>query len=150
MELNTYRINYDTIIDDGNLPSAIRILAAKLKNNPMMTLGKFFTNLSEEELLGLRELTFDHEASAPELLLLTMMLSAAEGTSALTEEELAFHINMTSLFISTTVLHNQGMVTAHFENFSYGDDMAEHKMATPTEMGLKYAEQLKKDNENGN
>lgn len=148
--MNAYRINYDQIIEDGNLPSAIRILAAKLKNNPMMTLGKFFMNLSDEELFGLRELSLNPDASAPELLLLTMMLSAAEGTSALTEEELTFHITMTSLFISTTVLHSQGFVTAHFENFSYGDDMSDKVMATPTEMGLNYAEQLKKDNENGN
>ena len=143
MDLGIYRINYEQVIDDSSLPTAMRILAAKLKDNPMMTVGKFFENLSVEELFGLRELVFDTEQSAPELLLLTMMLSAAEGTSALTEEELSKNITATTIFISTTTLHAEGMVTAHFENFSYGDDMADLVMATPTDFGLKYAEGLK-------
>lgn len=146
MSLGVYRINYDTIIDDANVPTAIRLLAAKLKSNPMMTVGKFFANLSDDEMMGLRELTFDVEASAPELLLLTMMLSAAEGTSALDELELTNHINATNFFIATTILHRQGFCTAHFDNFSYGDDMSHHVLAEPTELGLKYAAQLKKDN----
>jgi hypothetical protein len=146
MSLGIYRINYDTIIEDANIPTAIRLLAAKLKSNPMMTVGKFFANLSDDELIGLRELTFDIEASTPELLLLTMMLSAAEGTSALDEDELANHINATNFFIATAVLHRQGFCTAYFDKFSYGDDMSHHVLAEPTELGLKYAEQLKRNN----
>lgn len=146
MSLEVYKINYDVIIEDARIPTAIRLLAAKLKNNPMMTVGKFFANLSDDELVGLRELIFDTEASAPELLLLTMMLSAAEGTSAIDGDELIKHVMCTSLFITTAGLHRQGFCTAHFDNFSYGDDMAHHILAEPTELGLKYAEQLKKDN----
>lgn len=145
MELNTYRINYDQIILDLRLPVAIRLLAAKLKSNPMMTLEKFFTSLSDHELEELRELTYDVDEAGAELLLLTMMLSAAEGTSALTEDELNSHIRATIIFISTTILHRQGLVTAHFKNFSYGAEMADLEMATPTELGLEYVKRLKDD-----
>lgn len=142
MNLNVYRINHDQIVDDVNLPSAIRLLAAKLKRNPMMPVGNFFSNLSDEELEGLRELSLEPDAAAAELLLLTMMLSAAEGTSALTEEELNSHIACTVIFISTTVLNRQGYVTAHFENFSYGSDMIDAHLATPTGLGLEYIRKL--------
>jgi hypothetical protein len=148
MSLGVYKINYDIIIEDTNTPIAIRLLAAKLKINPMMMVGKFFANLSDTELYSLRDLTFDTEASAPELLLLTMMLSAAEGTSALDDDELISHVNATNFFIATSVLHDQGFCKAHFDKFSYGDDMSHHVLAEPTELGLKYAEQLKKDNNN--
>lgn len=145
MPLEAYRINYDIVINDVNVPTAIRLLAAKLKDNPMMTVGTFFANLSDIELEELRELTLDAESASPELLLLTIMLAAAEGTSALDEDELLMHINCTILFISTAVLNREGLCTAHFDKFSYGSDMADSVLATPTELGLKYAEQLKKD-----
>ena len=143
MDLGVYRINYDTIIDDNKIPSAIRILAAKLKNNPMMTVGKFFENLSESELFGLRDLTENPDSHMPELVLLTMMLSAAEGTSAISEAELNANVMATVIFISTTVLHRQGLVTAYFDVFSYGEDMADTIMAVPTEAGLGLIDSMK-------
>ena len=143
MDLGIYKINYDQIIEDSSLPYAIRILAAKLKTQPMMTVGKFFANLNDEELDGLHQLIMDHDAAAPELLLLTMMLSAAEGTSAITEEELNSNVTATVIFISTTVLHREGLVTAYFDVFSYGEDMADMIMAEPTDAGNEYVKTLK-------
>ena len=148
MDLGVYKINYDKIIDDSSLPYAIRILAAKLKDKPMQTVGKFFANLSDDELNGLRELINDPDAAMPELVLLTMMLSAAEGTSAITEEELNGNVTATIIFISTTVLHREGLVTAYFDIFSYGEDMADMIMAEPTDAGNDYVNSLKNKGNN--
>jgi hypothetical protein len=141
--LNVYRINYEQIIEDVNIPSVIRLLAMRLMMKPMMLIGNFFANLSDTELEELRELAQDPEVTAPELLLLTMMLSAAEGTSAVTEEELQGHIAGTIIFISTAILHRNGLVTANFQNFSYGSDMEESVLAEPTGLGREYLDKLK-------
>jgi len=145
--LDVYKINYGLIIEDTNLPIAIRLLAGKLTLNPMMTVGSFFYNLTDEELESLLELTYDEEASAPELVMLSMMLASAEGTSALEEDELITHIRMTQIFINTTGLHRKGFVMADFSRFSYGSDMSDGIIAIPTQVGLDAIEQLKKGND---
>jgi len=145
MTLDAYRINYEQAMQDGNLPTTIKLLAARLLMNPHMLVGNFFANLSDTELDELRELVENVDAAAPELLLLTMMLSAAEGTTALSEEELETQMSATTIFISTAALHRKGLVTAHFESFSYGEDMIDAKIATPTELGMNYVQQLKDD-----
>lgn len=145
--MNAYRINYEQVMQDGNLPTTIKLLAARLMMNPHMLVGNFYANLSDNELDELKELTEDVDAAAAELLLLTMMLAAAEGASAMTEEELEFQMRTTVIFIATAALHRKGMVTAHFEAFSYGSDMIDSNLATPTQFGLDYIKQLKDSDE---
>jgi hypothetical protein len=147
MTLQSYRINYEQVMQDGNLPTTIKLLAARLLMNPHMLVGNFYANLSDNELEELRELIDDPDAAASELLLLTLMLSAAEGAVAISEEELESQMRATMIFISTSGLHRKGMVTAHFESFSYGEDMIDSNLATPTQMGLDYIKQLRGDNE---
>jgi hypothetical protein len=145
--LDAYRINYQQVVEDGNLPMTMKLLAARLMMNPHMLVGNFYANLSDTELDELKELTEDVDAAASELLLLTMMLAASEGASALTEEELESQMSATVIFIATTALHRNGMVTAHFESFSYGADMLDAKLATPTQMGLDYIKNLGNNDE---
>jgi hypothetical protein len=145
--LDVYKINYGLIIEDTNLPIAIRLLAGKLTLNSMMTVGSFFINLTDEELESLIELTHDQDASAPELIMLSMMLASAEGTSAVDEDELISHVRMSQIFIGTAALHRKGYVTADFSKFSYGSDMSDGIIAIPTQIGLDAIEQLKKGND---
>lgn len=129
--LEPIHINYDQIISDDTMPVGIRMLAAKLKISPIMLVGEYFQNISNDELQSLRELTVDPDESLAELLLLTVMLTSAEGTSALEEDELYDHIKTTLVFITTTVLDRFNLVEAFFDKFSYGHEMLHEVIARP-------------------
>lgn len=129
--LDPIEINYQKLITDSTLPVAIRMLAAKLNITPMMLVGEYFKNISDEELQSLRQLTVDPDESMPELLLLTIMLTSAEGTSALEDDELYDHIKTTLVFITTSVLDRFNLVEAFYDKFSYGHEMLHEVIARP-------------------
>lgn len=146
--IDPFSINYDKIIHHTGYCSATRLLAAQLRGNSMMLVSKFFKELSDNELEELRELSEQSEIDdvcLSEVMLLTLMLTSAEGTSALTEEELMGQLTVSKIFISTAYLHRQGLVTADFESFSYGSDMENSIIAIPTAMGIEFSKKLKGD-----
>jgi len=150
MNIDPLSIDHDKIINHKGYTSATRLLAAQLRGNPMMLVSKFYKELSDTELEELRELSESSnsdDVTLSEIMLLTLLLTSAEGTSALTEEELIGHMNITRIFISTAYLHRQGLVTANFDAFSYGTDMEDQVIATPTDMGKDYAKRLFDDND---
>lgn len=138
-------INYDKVIMRKEYSSATRLLAAQLRGNPMMLVSSFYKELSDNELEELRvvsEHSIEDEISASEIILLTLMLTSAEGTSALTEEELHRQMIATKIFITTAYLHRYGLATANFDSFSYGSDMENEVIALPTELGKELADKL--------
>ena len=147
--MEAYRVNHQKIINDPGLSLATRLLAAKVLTQPMMLVGNYFKELSDAEIDNYRELVeasiIDEENvgdSGDELCLITLILSSAEGTTAINDEELSDHVAFTKFFISTCALHQAGLVTAHFEKFSYGSDMSDNIIATPTEAGREFSKKM--------
>ena len=144
--IDPFTINYDKIINYTGYCSATRLLAAQLRGNSMMLVSKFFKELSDNELEELRELSEQSEIDdvcLSEIMLITLMLTSAEGTSALTEEELMGQLTTTKIFISTAFLHRQGLVTADFDSFSYGSDMEDRVIAVPTDTGIEFSKKFR-------
>ena len=147
--MDAYNVNHQKVINDPSLTLATRLLAAKVMTQPMMLVGTYFKELSDAELDNYRELATvsgldvdsSHDAGA-ELYLITLMLTSAEGTTAINIEELNNHIAFTKIFISTCALHREGLVTAYFDKFSYGSDMAHNVIAVPTEAGREFSKKM--------
>jgi len=150
-DVSIYRLNYTRIAEQPEVPSSIRALATKLQINPMMNCSEFFKPLTDMELEELRELTLDPAKPSDYAVLLTLILTAAEGTSALTDEQFNTQVVLTSIFISTASLDRKGLVVANYNNFSYGEELMGQNIATPTKRGIELLQQQRqqqRDNDN--
>lgn len=120
-----YSINYSNVAKQKGLSNVTRVLAMDLIENPYLVIGDFFKNLSDsslEELLSL--VNRDDEEAISETLLLSEMLSKAEGlTNSL--EDMSKNIEMFRVLVAGTSLHRKGLIKAYFQNMSFGSDAGE-------------------------
>jgi hypothetical protein len=108
----------------------IRLLAVEMQEKPYMSVGEWISGLdavSFNQLFELADCDEDDETMMEQLLLLTMMLSSAEGTSVngANMEELATQLSMLRQLIVFTSLEKKGLVRCYFENFTLGTDMGD-------------------------
>lgn len=127
----TYFLNYAKIATEKTLLSMTRLLASDLSVNPYMTIGDFLKNLSDGDLEQLVKIVDDGEKhkNFEDLMLISSMLSAAEGNSAETLDDYHRCMTMMITFIVCESLFRKGLIKIYRENMSFCDDMASKLVA---------------------
>lgn len=125
--LEEWTLQLDKIVKSKDHLAVTRLLAASLQQNPYMTVGTFFKTLSDWDLEKLLEMTEAISDEGPwvgveDILLLTMMLSNAEGSPSVNMDELHDKLTVFCVFVAGTSLARKGLVKAHFDNMSFNED----------------------------
>lgn len=120
-----YHVNFKHVANEKSLLASTRLLATDLTKNPYMTISDFLKNLSDgdlEELVTIIDEGEDHK-HFEDLMLISMMLAAAEGTEGNTLESATQNINAFNTFVVCESLYRKGLVKLYRENMSFGEDM---------------------------
>lgn len=123
------QMNYLAISKNADMSSVTRLLAMRLIGQQYISLGDFFRDLSArdgEELYKLVS-TFNNpdikdQKAATEMIVLTEMLSRAEGVFATSHIEVARFVSMFAALIITHSLEKKGMVIVDWDNASFGSE----------------------------
>ena len=131
-----YYINFGKVVEHTAFTAVTRLLAASLQHNPYMSVGDFFANLSNADLGVLGDLVdraygdADEEretgrqvkdnAAMEELLLISQMLSRAEGTETANMDEIAKQVEYFVNLIPLTTLERKGLIHVYYENMTLG------------------------------
>lgn len=119
-----WTINFKKVSEDNELLAITRLLARDLMVVPYMSVGDFFKKLSDKDLDTLLELVNDDDDdSEAEILLLSEMLARAEGSETDDLEQVARNMAIFKILVAGTSLHRKEMVKAHFDKYSFGEDM---------------------------
>jgi hypothetical protein len=119
-DFDSYDLNYDKILQHREFSSVVKQLVLELNINPYKTLGQFLQQLSTDDLRML--LNKVEKGDLEEVLLLSEMLSRAEGIMSENVDVVARNVNQLSMFIAAESLVRKGLVKAFYENMSFGED----------------------------
>lgn len=120
-----FHLNYANIVKEKSLLSVTRLLAGDIAKNPYMTVGDFFKNITDGDLdiLGKIIDKGDQHKNFEDIMLISMMLSAAEGCEPSQIDEYVDHFNQFAMFVACEALFRKGIVKLHRENMSFGEDL---------------------------
>lgn len=129
-EYQNATINYDMVVKSKRCLAITRLTALSLIDCPYMTLGEFFKGISDSDLQNLQDVVEDatNEEENPrveDLILLTEMLTAAEGVERNNIEDLHSRLNFFSMCVTITSLERKGLVKVNYHNMSFGSDMGD-------------------------
>lgn len=128
-------INYNKVVSpESNFSGITKMTAANIIKNPYMNLGTFFKGLTNNDVTVLNlmvEMMDTDIQSAQEIILLTEMLSRAEGTEGASVEDCTQNVNSFVTFITIVSLERKGLVRVFYENLSFGEDMAGKPIVEP-------------------
>jgi hypothetical protein len=129
-------IQYDKIASNKDLMPLTRILALKLKDQQYITMKGFFEMLSNADLAQLCDYvntvnvgSEDKHKAAYQMVLLTEMLTRAEGCVCSSHEELNRYLSKFMSLVATASLERQGLICVHWENASLGDEYDDKPLA---------------------
>lgn len=126
-----YMISYQKIVTDTNMLSSTRLLAAKLQQTTYITVKDFLQDLSNDELFDLIEaadsliLNNDNSTHCQDIVLISEMLTRAEGLASSTEDDIFQHTRALCTFVACEGLARRGLVKVFRENMSFGEDMVD-------------------------
>lgn len=126
-----YSINYARVANEKGLLSITRLLATSMTINPYMSVGDFLKNMSDHDLQTLIDIMDhgeDHD-NFEDIMLLSGMLSAAEGIPCKTIDDYHKCMNMFMTFLAVESLYRKNLIKIFRENMSFGDDMAHANVA---------------------
>ena len=116
----------EKIIDAEGLLPVTKSVAKMLMRNPYTSLGKFFTKLSDENLEVLMEIVEEGDSEfnvgIEDIVLMTEMLSRAEGVPSGSIEEITENVNYFGVCVTCVSLARKGLVRVYYENMSFGND----------------------------
>ena len=119
----------EKIIASDKLLPVTKSVAKMLMRNPYTSLGKFFKKLSDENLQVLSEIIEEGESEFNEgmedIVLMTEMLSRAEGVPSQSIEEITENVNYFGACVTCVSLARKGLVRVYYENMSFGTDQGE-------------------------
>jgi len=120
-----FSVNYENIVKEKSLLSITRMLAADMTKNPYMTIGDFFKNTSDSDIQHLIEIidAGENHESFGDLMLISIMLAAAEGCQGSNVNDYTLQLNMFGNFVIIESLYRKGLVKIHRENMSFGEDL---------------------------
>lgn len=124
----TFNVNYDVVIASPNLDAITKMLASKMLNVQYMTIGDFLKSLSNADinkLLEMVEHVNNDDYSINNLLLMSEMLSIAEGCATLCEEDSHKNLEAFCVFVTCTSLERKGLVQVFYDKMSFGDECSE-------------------------
>ena len=97
--------------------------------NPYTSLGKFFKKLSDENLQALMEINDEGDSEFNEgmedVVLMTEMLSRAEGVPSQSIEDITENVNYFGACVTCVSLARKGLVRVYYDNMSFGTDQGE-------------------------
>jgi hypothetical protein len=121
--------NMEKIIDAEGLLPVTKSVAKMLMRNPYTSLGKFFKKLSDENLQVLMEIIDEGDSEfndgMEDVVLMTEMLSRAEGVPSQSIEEITENVNYFGACITCVSLARKGLVRVYYENMSFGTEHGE-------------------------
>ena len=119
----------EKIIASDKLLPVTKAVAKMLMRNPYTSLGKFFKKLSDENLQVLSEIIEEGDSEFNEgmedIVLMTEMLSRAEGVPSQSIEEITENVNYFGACVTCVSLARKGLVRVYYENMSFGTDQGE-------------------------
>lgn len=125
-----FSINYEKILEQKNMLPITRVLVGELQKNPYMLPGDFFRDIPDSTLNELQAVAEDNDsAHFEELILMTEMLTQAEGLSSMSFEEMNRRTNQFIMYLTLESLKRKGLVKIHYENMSFGDEYGDKMIA---------------------
>ena len=119
----------EKIIDAEGLLPVTKSVAKMLMRNPYTSLGKFFTKLSDENLEVLMEIVEEGDSEfnvgIEDIVLMTEMLSRAEGVPSGSIEEITENVNYFGVCVTCVSLARKGLVRVYYDNMSFGKDQGD-------------------------
>jgi len=119
----------EKIIGSDKLLPVTRSVAKMLMRNPYTSLGRFFKKLSDENLEVLMEIIEEGDSEFNErmedIVLMTEMLSRAEGVPSESIEEITENVNYFGACVTCVSLARKGLVRVYYDNMSFGTDNGE-------------------------
>ena len=119
----------EKIIGSDKLLPVTRSVAKMLMRNPYTSLGRFFKKLSNENLEILMEIIDEGDSEFNErmedIVLMTEMLSRAEGVPTESVEEITENVNYFGACVTCVSLARKGLVRVYYDNMSFGTDNGE-------------------------
>jgi phosphoribosyl-ATP pyrophosphohydrolase len=116
----------EKIIESDKLLAVTKSVAKMLMRNPYTSLGRFFKKLSNENLEILMEIIDEGDSEFNErmedIVLMTEMLSRAEGVPSQSVDEITENVNYFGACITCVSLARKGLVRVYYDNMSFGAD----------------------------
>ena len=116
----------EKIIESDKLLPVTKSVAKMLMRNPYTSLGRFFKKLSNENLEILMEIIDEGDSEFNErmedIVLMTEMLSRAEGVPSQSVDEITENVNYFGACITCVSLARKGLVRVYYDNMSFGRD----------------------------
>jgi hypothetical protein len=124
-EEQSFNVKYENIVKEKSLLSITRLLAADISKNPYMTVGDFFKDITDGDLSSLSKIIDigEEHKNFEDIMLISMMLAAAEGCEASKLDEYVNHFNQFAMFVACESLFRKGIVKLYRENMSFGEDL---------------------------
>ena len=121
-----FSINYEKVLHQETFLPVTRLLAADLMKNQYMHIGDFIKSLKNDTLEEVNVISEDEDhPNFEEIVLLSEMLAAAEGTNIGGLSEVHQRVNMFTTWLVFESLKRKGLVRIFYENISFGEDMGE-------------------------
>ena len=119
----------EKIIESDKLLPVTKSVAKMLMRNPYTSLGKFFKKLSDENLQVLMEIIDEGDSEfndgMEDVVLMTEMLSRAEGVPSQCMEDITENVNYFGACVTCVSLARKGLVRVYYDNMSFGKDQGE-------------------------
>ena len=116
----------EKIIESDKLLPVTKAVAKMLMKNPYTSLGRFFKKLSDDNLQALSEIIEEGDSEFNEgmedIVLMTEMLSRAEGVPSQCIEDITENVNYFGACITCVSLARKGLVRVYYDNMSFGKD----------------------------
>ena len=112
-----FSINYGKVLHEESFLPVTRLLAADLMKNQYMPIGDFIKSLSDNSLEQLNEICDDeNHPNFEEIILISEMLAAAEGTNIGGTPEVHQRLNLFITWMAIESLKRKGLVKVYYEN----------------------------------
>ena len=119
----------EKIIESDKLLPVTKSVAKMLMRNPYTSLGRFFKKLSNENLEILMEIIDEGDSEfndrMEDIVLMTEMLSRAEGVPSQSVDEITENVNYFGACITCVSLARKGLVRVYYDNMSFGKDQGD-------------------------
>jgi hypothetical protein len=120
-----YLVNYDRVVSTAEISPVVKHAAKKIMSSTYITPAMFFKSLSDdqiEELYGLADAMGGSVGALKDLMLLSMMLSSAEGVEAASDDDAGKMLQNLLVWITCVSLERKGMVKVRYENMSFSEE----------------------------
>ena len=119
----------EKIIASDKLLPVTKAVAKMLMRNPYTSLGRFFKKLSDENLQALSEIIEEGDSEfndgMEDIVLMTEMLSRAEGVPSESIDDITENVNYFGACITCVSLARKGLVRVYYDNMSFGRDQGD-------------------------